>query len=123
MTNQVECERISSYSRSGTRTCSMHPASAHSQTSSTSQGPTSSTIRSFTSRKSASVRPACSVLLLMRRERFIVRCGYAGTLRAVWPEPVERVAAALRDAGAEARVEEFQTTAHTADEAAAAIGC
>lgn len=40
-----------------------------------------------------------------------------------WPEPVERVAAALRDAGAESRVEQFETVAHTAEEAAAAIGC
>ena len=40
-----------------------------------------------------------------------------------WPEPVERVAAALRRAGAEARVEQFPTVAHTAEEAAAAIGC
>ena len=40
-----------------------------------------------------------------------------------WPEPVERVAAALRKAGAEARVEQFPTVAHTAEEAAAAIGC
>lgn len=40
-----------------------------------------------------------------------------------WPEPVQRVADALREAGAEARVEEFAQVAHTAEEAAAAIGC
>jgi Cys-tRNA(Pro) deacylase len=40
-----------------------------------------------------------------------------------WPEPVQRVADALRAAGAEARVEEFAQVAHTAEEAAAAIGC
>ena len=40
-----------------------------------------------------------------------------------WPEPVERVSEALRRAGAEARIEEFETVAHTAEEAAAAIGC
>ena len=42
---------------------------------------------------------------------------------SAWPEPVERVAATLRAAGAEARVEEFASVAHTAEEAAAAIGC
>jgi Cys-tRNA(Pro) deacylase len=46
----------------------------------------------------------------------------AGTGKA-WPEPVERVSAALREAGAEARLEEFSTGAHTAEEAAGAIGC
>jgi Cys-tRNA(Pro) deacylase len=54
-----------------------------------------------------------------------------GTLRRVsqsrvadaWPEPVERVAAALRQAGAEARIDEFEQVAHTAEEAAEAIGC
>ena len=40
-----------------------------------------------------------------------------------WPEPVERVAAFLRAAGAEARVEEFGAGTPTAQEAAAAIGC
>jgi Cys-tRNA(Pro) deacylase len=57
--------------------------------------------------------------------------GNSGTLVKVspppvaeaWPEPVERVAAALRGAGAEARVEQFPAAAHTAEEAAAAIGC
>jgi prolyl-tRNA editing enzyme YbaK/EbsC (Cys-tRNA(Pro) deacylase) len=40
-----------------------------------------------------------------------------------WPEPVERVAAFLRGAGAESRVEEFQQGAATAKAAAEAIGC
>ncbi len=40
-----------------------------------------------------------------------------------WPEPVERVAAYLREAGAEARVEEFPAGTPTAEDAAAAIGC
>jgi prolyl-tRNA editing enzyme YbaK/EbsC (Cys-tRNA(Pro) deacylase) len=40
-----------------------------------------------------------------------------------WPEPVERVSAALRAAGAEARIEEFPDGAHTAEDAAAAVGC
>ena len=40
-----------------------------------------------------------------------------------WPEPVERVAAFLRDAGAEARLEELPTETATAAEAADAVGC
>jgi prolyl-tRNA editing enzyme YbaK/EbsC (Cys-tRNA(Pro) deacylase) len=40
-----------------------------------------------------------------------------------WPEPVERVAAFLRAAGAEARLEELGTDAPTAQAAADAIGC
>ena len=40
-----------------------------------------------------------------------------------WPEPVERVAAFLRLAGAEARLEELPTETATAAAAADAIGC
>jgi Cys-tRNA(Pro) deacylase len=40
-----------------------------------------------------------------------------------WPEPVERVSAVLREAGAEARVEEFATGTPTAQDAASAVGC
>lgn len=40
-----------------------------------------------------------------------------------WPEPVERVAAFLRDAGAEVRIEEFATGVPTAAHAARAVGC
>jgi prolyl-tRNA editing enzyme YbaK/EbsC (Cys-tRNA(Pro) deacylase) len=40
-----------------------------------------------------------------------------------WPEPVERVTAYLREAGAEVRVEEFAEGTPTADAAARAIGC
>jgi len=40
-----------------------------------------------------------------------------------WPEPVERVAAFLREAGAEARVEEFRSGTPTAFDAAQAVGC
>ena len=40
-----------------------------------------------------------------------------------WPEPVERVAAYLRGAGAEARIEEFETPTPTAEDAARAAGC
>lgn len=44
-------------------------------------------------------------------------------VRATWPEPVERVAAYLREAGAEARLEELQTGTATAEDAARAAGC
>ncbi len=40
-----------------------------------------------------------------------------------WPEPVERVAAVLRNAGVDARVEEFPEGAPTAGAAAKAVGC
>jgi len=41
----------------------------------------------------------------------------------VWPEPVERVSAVLREAGAEARLEEFAEGTPTAEDAARAVGC
>ncbi len=44
-------------------------------------------------------------------------------MRASWPEPVERVAAVLREAGAEARLEEFESGTPTAEAAARAAGC
>jgi Cys-tRNA(Pro) deacylase len=40
-----------------------------------------------------------------------------------WPAPVERVSAALREAGAEARIEEFFEGTPTAEDAARAVGC
>jgi Cys-tRNA(Pro) deacylase len=40
-----------------------------------------------------------------------------------WPEPVERVAAFLRAAGSEARLEALRTDGATAQEAADAVGC
>ena len=40
-----------------------------------------------------------------------------------WPEPVERVAAYLREAGAEARLEELESATATAEDAARAAGC
>lgn len=49
--------------------------------------------------------------------------GYASAVRATWPEPVERVAAYLREAGAEARLEELEAGTATAQEAAKAAGC
>ena len=39
------------------------------------------------------------------------------------PEPVERVSAFVRDAGAEARIQEFPEGTHTAQDAADAVGC
>jgi len=42
---------------------------------------------------------------------------------AEWPEAVERVAAFLREAGAEARLEEFADGTPTAADAARAVGC
>lgn len=42
---------------------------------------------------------------------------------AAWPEPVERVSSYLREAGAEARIEEFAGGTPTAEDAAAAVGC
>lgn len=44
-------------------------------------------------------------------------------MRASWPEPVERVAAYLREAGAEARLEELESGTATAEDAARAAGC
>src|SRR3954452_20274579 len=40
-----------------------------------------------------------------------------------WPEPVERVAAVLRERGAHARIEEFTAGTPTARDAALAVGC
>lgn len=40
-----------------------------------------------------------------------------------WPEPVERVAAVLRELGVDARLEEFADGTHTARDAARAVGC
>jgi Cys-tRNA(Pro) deacylase len=40
-----------------------------------------------------------------------------------WPEPVERVAAVLRGAAVDARIEEFGEGTKTARDAAAAVGC
>ena len=44
-------------------------------------------------------------------------------MQTSWPEPVERVAAFLRKAGAEARLEEFESETPTARAAAEAAGC
>jgi prolyl-tRNA editing enzyme YbaK/EbsC (Cys-tRNA(Pro) deacylase) len=49
--------------------------------------------------------------------------GYASAVRASWPEPVERVAAHLREAGVEARLEELESGTATAVDAARAAGC
>jgi Cys-tRNA(Pro) deacylase len=42
---------------------------------------------------------------------------------SAWPDPVERVAAFLRDTGAEARLEELESDTQTASAAADAVGC
>ncbi len=42
---------------------------------------------------------------------------------STWPDPVERVSSFLREAGAEARIEEFPEGTPTAADAAAAVGC
>jgi Cys-tRNA(Pro) deacylase len=42
---------------------------------------------------------------------------------SAWPAPVERVSSFLREAGAEARIEEFEEGTPTAADAAAAVGC
>jgi Cys-tRNA(Pro)/Cys-tRNA(Cys) deacylase len=44
-------------------------------------------------------------------------------VHASWPEPVERVAGFLREAGVEARLEEFGSGTPTARDAARAAGC
>ncbi len=44
-------------------------------------------------------------------------------LTRTWPEPVERVAAFLRETATEARLEEFPQGTPTAAEAAEAVGC
>lgn len=44
-------------------------------------------------------------------------------MQPAWPEPVERVASFLREAGAEARLEEFDEETPTAAAAAEAAGC
>ncbi len=44
-------------------------------------------------------------------------------MNASWPEPVERVAAFLRDTGAEVRIQEFAAGTPTAAHAARAVGC
>jgi prolyl-tRNA editing enzyme YbaK/EbsC (Cys-tRNA(Pro) deacylase) len=41
----------------------------------------------------------------------------------VWPDEVERVAAYLRESGAESRIEEFRDGTPTAEDAARAVGC
>src|SRR3954453_13505517 len=50
--------------------------------------------------------------------------GYPGVMvTRTWPEPVERVAAFLKTAGVEARIEEFPGGTPTARDAAEACGC
>ena len=44
-------------------------------------------------------------------------------MEATWPEAVERVSSFMREAGAEARIEEFRAGTSTAADAATALGC
>ena len=44
-------------------------------------------------------------------------------IEKAWPEPVERVAAVLREAAVDCRIEEFPDGTKSARDAAAAIGC
>lgn len=44
-------------------------------------------------------------------------------MQTTWPAPVERVSSYLREAGAEARIEELPVGTPTAEDAAAAVGC
>ena len=71
--------------------------------------------------------PASSLSAPVQAPDHRVAPGAAGTLSGVatrtWPEPVERVTAYLREAGAEVRVEEFAEGTPTADAAARVIGC
>ncbi len=55
--------------------------------------------------------------------RFRLRRYPFGVANRTWPEPVERVTAYLREAGAEVRVEEFAEGSPAAKDAARAIGC
>ena len=58
------------------------------------------------------------------KERLRSANGCAATFPTMeWPESVERVAAYIREAGAEARVEEFAEGTPTAADAARAVGC
>ena len=58
-----------------------------------------------------------------RPRRVVASPGYSPSVQSSWPEPVERVAAFLREAGAEARLEEFESGTPTAEDAARAAGC
>src|SRR5205823_1174699 len=92
-----------------------------------------SAMRSFTLRKSDSVRAIrISGSSISSPDSPGVREENAGGRRRVsptiasvpsWPEPVERVASFLRRSGAEARIEEFAVETPTAANAARAAGC
>jgi prolyl-tRNA editing enzyme YbaK/EbsC (Cys-tRNA(Pro) deacylase) len=53
----------------------------------------------------------------------VARVPSAAVGERAWPDEVERVAAFLRGAGVEARVEEFRHGTPTAEDAARAVGC
>src|SRR4051812_48940800 len=136
----VGCSRTCSYSASGRSIRSAQSGSAHSQTkvaSELAKRCAVSPMRSFTSLKTTSILAISTSLVPIDsssderrssvRERRRRRTGFAvhTTLARMreWPEPVERVALFLREAGAEARVEEFPDGTPTAEAAARAVGC
>ena len=57
------------------------------------------------------------------REHEGVPRGAEGNALRAWPEPVERVAAVIREAAADATLEEFPEGTPTAEDAARAVGC
>jgi Cys-tRNA(Pro) deacylase len=87
---------------------------------------------SLTERNSASVRAASTFRRLVTRKttvwhpkelrRYACSMDARGAVTG-WPAPVDRVSAALRHAGAEARIEEFAEGTPTAEDAANAVGC
>src|SRR5207237_3757676 len=121
----VACSRTRSYSARSTSRRSVHVGSAHSQRNSAPSRPTASAVsamRSLTSRKTDSVFPILSASSpIAARQRARARRSYARLVE--WPEPVARVAAFAREAGAELRLEEFATGTPTARAAAEAVGC
>src|SRR5581483_5051224 len=107
------------YSSSVISTRSEQVESSHSQMNSVdpeSKRCAFSAMRSFTSRNADSVRAFRSGSSMERNNDY-------GAVVDTWPEPVERVAAVLRAAAGDARVEEFADETPTAGAAARAAGC
>src|SRR5438270_2820818 len=128
--NVAPSSRTSSYSSREASTRWVQSASAHSQMNSVdpaSKRSALSAIRSFTSRKALSVRAfltsgESSMGTAQRRSAGNGFVHYRDTVKQ-WPEPVERVAAVLRAAAVDARVEEFADETPSAGAAARAAGC
>ena len=132
--NVAPSARTSSYSSSVASTRCVQFGSAHSQTNSVASASNRcalSAMRSFTSRKSASVWARLTLSSsIVASLRFVSRSdnatysarGYACRVES-WPEPVERVAAVLRAQGVDARIEEFPQGTPTARPRRDAVGC